>query len=363
MIAVSVAVLFLAVTTAAPFLQFILLGEWDFQAGQCAYKSPQSWAFYRLGLCTLWLMTRDVNPTSWIKWSTFSLVKLRRSLHDQNWLEYDINHWRRLRNADDLVKGLAWIDRSFTRSLDAVYSLYHCLQDIHIPIAAQAVSELNPDVTVTQRLQQVVENPVMQIAYKRDNVIASFLEMHRRTHPSLGSFYLETIVRLSNTRDTVRPFMDWPVRDLLTFPNDIIEQFLMCIKAMIAHEHLTAPNVITVWALIQRIIGQLTGGPDDVEPHINLGFAIIEQFEAWLTRSTPQLEHNDRVALCVYGMVKVFTPSFDFHLWRTRYSGIEKAASLVKVLDECLVKMGGGQVVLTRFVNLRWEELVARCSM
>lgn len=221
-IAISITVLFLFLTTFAPFLQYLFLGEKDFYAAQCPFKSPQSWAFYRLGLRILWPLTWEFKHTSWPSWAAFGVLKVRRSLHDQNWIQHDIRQWRRLRGTDDIIHGLSWINRTFTQSLDAVYSLYHCLQDLDIRTAAQIVSSLGPG--SAEQLQSVLSDHTNQLApQKRDNIDASFLGLHRHMHPSLGTFYLEAIVRILNTQD-VRPFMDWPVRDLSILPNGSLYQ-------------------------------------------------------------------------------------------------------------------------------------------
>lgn len=131
---------------------------------------------------------------------------------------------------------------------------------------------------------------------------------------------------------------------------------------MIAHDRVTSSNVTTIWAIVQRVIRQVNWGTDELESHILLVFGIIEEFERWLLRSTPDLEQRHRVALCVYGVTKALRPSLSFHSLGPQYRCVQQAISLVKTLDECLVKMGGGPVILTPFVNQRWEELVARCS-
>lgn len=219
-VAVGLVVSFLVITTVTPFLQYFFLGDKHFQVAQCAYKSPQSWAFCWLGMNILWLMTCKLEPTSQIRWVRSVLLKLRRSLHDQSWMEHDIRQWRRLRTAEDLVNGLSWIGRTFSQNIDVVHDIYHCLQDLEIPAAAQVASILNPD--AADRLHDVLDKSLGPSAptpeQKRENINASFLELHRRLHPSLTTHYLESIIRILNSQD-VRPFMDWPVRDLLTLPD------------------------------------------------------------------------------------------------------------------------------------------------
>ncbi|KAF8069129.1 hypothetical protein FPV67DRAFT_1414677, partial [Lyophyllum atratum] len=194
--AVSLAMTFLALTTIAPFFQYIVLGERDFHAAQydCSLRSqsPQSWAFFRLGLRFLWLATWSTEPIKSISSSSalnFLKIVIQRSLHDQSWIEYDLRQWRRLRGLEDLIHGITWIDEVFTQSLDAVYSVYHCLSDMDIPSAAQAVSELNPG--AADRLNLAMGSHTFRLAsQKRDNINASFLELHHRAHPTLGASYL-----------------------------------------------------------------------------------------------------------------------------------------------------------------------------
>jgi hypothetical protein len=137
---------------------------------------------------------------------------------------------------------------------------------------------------------------------------------------------------------------------------DIIEQFLMCVKLLIARERVTAPQVITIWALIQRIVRDPAVQDTGPKPsHAHLGFAIIGEFEEWLTRHSEAMEKQHRVALCVYGMIQLFKPSVNpLSLW-TDYP---EATSLVRVLDGYLTGLGGSAVDLTHFVYLRWRALV-----
>lgn len=218
-VAVSLVVLFLVITTTAPLFQYFLLGDKHFQVGQCAYKSPQSWAFYWFGVSILRLLTWNIQLTSRIKWMAPSLLKLRRSLQDQNWIEYDIRQWRRLRDVNDLADALTWIDRTFTQSVDVVHSVYHCLLDLQISTAAHIVSDLNPN--AANRMQEILNDQSFMMPsfaeQTREIIIASFLERHRLTHHTLTTNYLESIIRILNTQD-VQPFIEWPVSNLLELP-------------------------------------------------------------------------------------------------------------------------------------------------
>lgn len=225
-VAVGLVVSFLVVTTTAPFFQYFLLGDKHFQVGQCAYKSPQSWAFYWFGMNTLRLLTWNVQPDSRIRWLASSALKLRRSLHDRDWIEYDIRQWRRLRDVDDLANGLTWIDRTFTQSVE-VYSVYHCLHDFQLSTAANIVSDLNPNSAAL--LRKILDNHALMnpasSEQMREIINSSFLEQHKLTHHTLTPHYLESIIRILNTQD-IQPFIDWPVSDLLKLPTGLILFFL-----------------------------------------------------------------------------------------------------------------------------------------
>lgn len=131
----------------------------------------------------------------------------------------------------------------------------------------------------------------------------------------------------------------------------------MCVKLLIARERVTAPQVITIWALIQRIVQDPTvydTSPMARSTRTHLAFAIIGEFEKWLTRRSETMQKQHRVALCVYGMIQVFKPSENpLSSWRDYPEG----TSLVQALDMDIMELGG-VVYLTEFVYLRWRALV-----
>ncbi|KAG6915221.1 hypothetical protein DXG01_012640 [Tephrocybe rancida] len=353
-VAVSSTILFLVLTTIAPCLQFLYLGEQDFHAVQCPYKSPQSWAFFRLGLGILRIAFLGSNSQSWI--SIFNVVKIKRALRDRNWIEHDLEQWRRIRGMDDLVRGIIWIDKTFSQSLEVVYSIYHCLMDLDISGAAQVVSEVNPG--AAERLNIVLRNSTHQFrSEKRENINVTFWETHRRMHPDLKSYYLESVIRITNVQDSL-PFIDWPVKDILVLPRDIIQQFLMSIASMVGRDLVTGPNAITIWALLRRVVEQ--NRKTGLGSHPDLVISIVDKFDQWVVRSKPGLEQKDRVSICVYGMVKVFRSSFDFHLAGREHPGLYVVVSLAISLD-ALLNQGVLSEALTPYVSQRWLELVNRC--
>lgn len=136
---------------------------------------------------------------------------------------------------------------------------------------------------------------------------------------------------------------------------DIVEQFLMSVKLLIARERVTAPHAITIWALIQRTLrGPSTAGAGPKPPHAHLGFALMGEFEEWLTRRSESMEKRHRVALCVYGMISTFKPAINpLSVW-VDYA---EAVSLVRALDGYLSELGGGAAFLTHSIHQQWQVL------
>ena len=119
-IVVGLTFFFLAATTILPALQSVSASfhpSWR-QAVPCAYKSPQSWAFFKLLMGVI---------------SCFGPSHLYPKSRD--WFMHDLEYCK---GPDPLLRSLAWIGNTLTKNLTAVRSIYHSLKD-QLPINAWRV--------------------------------------------------------------------------------------------------------------------------------------------------------------------------------------------------------------------------------
>lgn len=125
-VVVGLTFFFLAATTILPALQSVSASfhpSWR-QAVPCAYKSPQSWAFFKLVMGVV---------------SSFGPSHLYPK--SANWHAHDLEYWK---GPDPVLRSLAWIGNTLTKNLTAVRSIYHSLEDL-LPINAWRVFCLMAD--------------------------------------------------------------------------------------------------------------------------------------------------------------------------------------------------------------------------
>ncbi|KAF9485640.1 hypothetical protein BDN70DRAFT_916765 [Pholiota conissans] len=193
---ISLPILFLIATTILPTLQLLLVSfqiSSDYSMpSQCAYKSPQSWAFlhlFLLGMRISYFLHRILGYISWPNQfmasletisSVFSkatinilaklhvcMIELPLDVHAacnrQNWVEFDIT-WLAFRDAHYLSQqksALIWADDIFRPSYDLVQALvtsakehaiyepvvlaaYHGMKELCDAIVADEILDLEP---------------------------------------------------------------------------------------------------------------------------------------------------------------------------------------------------------------------------
>jgi len=249
-VASGAVMLFLVGTTILPAFQYLFTTDLNLRVDQCPYKSPQSWAFYRLSfrimqlyrLIITWsakiilvfhrhILVKDIEAQEPVSKPNIGSSQFGRfdAVHrDKNWNDYDIR-WRYMRDAtffdeetgepckpedgQDLINGLKWIDQTFSEDIDTVHLIFWCVRDLGTVQAAQMVSELDPDVSYLTGLlfpsgprkpsfYEGLPVPDKQI---REHIFTVFLWLHKHIHPSLNESYLERTIRLMNTNSKCIP--------------------------------------------------------------------------------------------------------------------------------------------------------------
>ena len=404
---VGIVMFFLAATTVLPALQHAITKNDHLRIPQCPYKSPQSWLFYRMGERTFfWIFSSSLN-LPWLNLGDSPrFYRLFKSAADLNWMMFDMR-WRHLRDAEEVVRGsarklkdsedtvhaLQWINDTFTQSVEAVYPIYHTLADLEIPAATLTVAGFH-----LERGQ--IDNATLRVmlddrfspkeCQKRDIISAFYLHLHQDTHPVLKSMYIESVIRILNSQQVPEPFYDWLSQILQqvatttsssssSLPPESSEeeessgalllqqqhhllnpeihiQILLCVKTLLARNALQILDVVVAWSLLHRLLssGMRTVLPnddhDDDDPpttttvivglngvinihHLKLACAMFEEFQVWLTKGK-EMNRWERVKLCSEGMLTVFAPPVDIAwLERTCPAEMSKAASLLRSLE------------------------------
>lgn len=234
-IAIGLLLVFVFATTMLPTFQLLRCDRW-LQVAQCAYKSPQSWMFYRLVL----MIIKCLKPLSRVV-RGFKLFSgsLHSFLRCRGWNDYD-TLWQKTRREenlhdahgkqDGLSNALVWIIQNFKQDASAMHAIHHCLQDVSLSAAARVVSALDP--RVDERLSSMLK-PQLLRSYtgerrflqphselKRDLIMAYFHEIHRPIHPESAVHQLEHVIRLMNSSEhwRLRPYLEWPVHDIYAYP-------------------------------------------------------------------------------------------------------------------------------------------------
>ncbi|KXN91405.1 hypothetical protein AN958_00667 [Leucoagaricus sp. SymC.cos] len=163
--------------------------------------------------------------------------------------------------------------------------------------------------TAGRRLLQPHNGP------KRDLIMAHFHEEQRQIHPDSEIYQLEHIVRLVNSSEhwRPRPYLGWPVQDILVYPEDLAHEFLYCLIAKFSRNSdiFTRSEVHGIWGIIEDLSTGLnerdrTAGTTKVI----LISALIQQLDEWLKRSSIHITLNraERVRICVQGLIDIFFP-------------------------------------------------------
>lgn len=303
--------------------------------------------------------------------------------------------WRRLRDAqevvrgvaknledsDDIIRGLQWLNATFSHSVEAIHHIHHAIADLELTAAATTVSGFYikgqiDDATLRVMLDDRFSPTETQ---KRDIVSAYYLNMHHSSHPALKTLYIETVIRILNSQDVPRPFYDWlsEILQELASPSststqghaaarqsyinaEIKVQVLLCVKNIISRRRaLQTSDVVVAWALLHRLVAPSLASsalPDegsDAVPicantqHLKLACALFEEFEMWIQAGNA-IERWERVKLCAEGMLTVFGAAPDMMWLRGVCPDIYKARSLVCTLGTHFATLGGPEEVLAR---------------
>ncbi|KDR67793.1 hypothetical protein GALMADRAFT_1061877 [Galerina marginata CBS 339.88] len=407
-IAVGMVLLVLLGTTVLPALQSHFTRDPYLQVGQCPYKSPQSWAFYRLSLHVVQVYRyalrqiarflfalrkqppADIEEDAQEPVSKVGLSHFGRmvAVHlDKNWTDYDIR-WRSIRDAtfldpdtgepsepqdgDDIIHGLKWIDQTFSEDIDTVYFVFYCLLELGTPQAAQMVGELDPDVAYLPQLliptgsrPALYDGSPMPDIQTREHIYMVFLWLHRHIHPSLHVPYLECSIRLMNTTSQCVPHLALrqSEEDLQGVSLEIVVQLFNSLKRVVAHKSITKQHGSDIWAFLRDIyLSYQYPSPGPHHDLLSLTFDIFEQFHLWLRPSNvlPE-EYRQRVETCAVGLTRVFALMDAQAIFALRQMDFfTKLERLVRDLDSYNMHWQDRSAILKGLNKRRWPDLMEK---
>jgi len=350
---------FLLATTFLPALQLCFVSDSSLRRAQCAYKSPQSWAFHRL---VTWIVWFSSPRTRLLRRPPFWLVRYQRFIKEKNWVDHDMR-WHEARSRAqtkdatddsrcDIVQGLAWIGRNLGQTVDMVYAVYHCIRDLSSAFSQQVVSQISNKTEHYLSSEKMVTYLGSTSEEERREIMATlFLEVNRPAYPQLDQYQVESVVRILNTRLQVKedhdvpiaesfPFVNWPmhIRTLPAgrFPSfliialfhplkppchsaDLISQFLLCVKHLVERRQLPLEQEDDTWIMIHRILTSPSTRREDHSAHhqhARLALEIIAAFE----NNLPTIGQSDvngqndlddtrkKVRECVGRIIRVLSP-------------------------------------------------------
>ncbi|PPQ75728.1 hypothetical protein CVT24_002581 [Panaeolus cyanescens] len=380
---IAVVMLFLGITTALPALQHAFTRDNHLRIPQCPYKSPQSWLCYRS--CNA--IFRVISTLQIPKFELPFFHRLFKSATDLNWMTFDMR-WRQLRDAeevvrgtakklrdsDDLIHSLQWINNTFTQSVEAVYPIYHNLGDMDISVAAATVSGFYQDGQIDNATLRVMLDDRFSPTedQKREIILAYYLHLHCEAHPILKPMYVENVIRILNSQEVPPSFYEWIsqiLQDLATaspsntsssalLNPDLSIQALLCVKNLITRNRrggLQTLDIVVAWSLLHRLLSSsISTVPDDrsVDVNVNTHYLkvacdLFEVFEGWIAQGKA-IERWERVKVCAEGMMTIFPPSTDITVLQSLCPEMDKAVDLVQSLEDHIDALGGPSAILLK---------------
>lgn len=269
--------LFLAVTTVLPALQVIITQDRHLRIAQCPYKSPQSWAFYRVAIFSArFALYVDQYMRGQNQRIATKRGVLRCLSQVRNWLQYDI-YWWQLREAfsvnaagepclttdsHDIIGGLVWIAEASLHSIPWLSAVQACFRDLDSLPAVKALRLLfrtKGDLSVPSELR-VVRDPVIHQDIVAAHVLSYFREHNHQLHEFLLPHRTELYVRIRNSSVgsyNMKDGVTCPVstfHDVKQLPKDIYIQFLYCFSSLLSKKDVKQEDMDAAWYIFVIIL-------------------------------------------------------------------------------------------------------------
>ncbi|KAF9467945.1 hypothetical protein BDZ94DRAFT_1318466 [Collybia nuda] len=375
---VGTALTLVVITTILPFLQYLFhfsgLRSPIEPDSQCAFKSPQSWAFHLLGIWTVGFYGRI--RMKFLGGTAVNYLQLALWLPDPNWVKYDLRWQARGRYVE---RGISWFNKTFAQNLDAIHSIYHCLENLDLDIAAGSVSRIikeawSPIVPFAGLIlptSQYFARPDLHNENTKqatqDLVLASYLVIHHRADASLSLRCVELCSRILNNNismggedssSIILEFLNVVLaRALLT--EELFAQLSSSIMALLDHDQITNTDISTFWDIFNNVLRQYPGVGPDPGPR-RPAYALLDHVGQWLQRSmNSELSAADkhyRVMICSRGISGTYwSLQAKAELKQTKkLPEFQAAELLVRHIDEIFASIGGASTIMSPWGTDSW---------
>ncbi|CAA7267208.1 unnamed protein product [Cyclocybe aegerita] len=334
---VGITMVFFMATTIIPCIQHLahLSRVWTVggrePGPQCAFKSPQAWAFHLL-ITEVFSLYSSIKRSLFYGTAANYLQAQLDSWHsdDANWLTYD-QRWRI--HGRFIERGINWFDKTFARgnsNVDAINNVYHCLESLEPHVSAACVSQIidenwDPLVPLVGLVQPALENFQMQPmaedvpeAFSNDMILSSYLVVHHKADNRIAFRCMEQCARMLNSPALNTEFTAIILEVLKvvtsptsTSPSDLlVTQLLTAFKRLFASNLLSIDEVPTFWSVVLRMAKQneLPAGRSPLP--LTSVRALLKHVERWLARvvDSPHLTIADKqyiVTRCSIGISSI----------------------------------------------------------
>ncbi|KAF8182032.1 hypothetical protein BJ912DRAFT_881960 [Pholiota molesta] len=387
---VGISLIYLVATTVSPSFQSLCAALTLFSSdsrerrAQCAFKSPQSWAFR---LLIIWIISLCSN----LKQHLFYGAAVNH--WDANWVKFD-QRWQK--HGKYIQRGISWFEKTFVHgnhNLGAIYNVYNCLESLEPDVSAACVSQIienhwNPLLPLFGLVQPTLKSFEDQMfsydipeSFARDMVLASYLVVHHKAHSDLSLQCVERCTRMLNDLPALQGLTP-VILEILNMvipapvaPDELGTQITTALSKAFLSDSISTSDQLTFWSILHQIVRKHQNHDIPLDK-------LFYQIELWLTRTmlSPILPHSEKQITLkhsaigissVYRLLRIqasfseTVPSAGPSVSGEGQSVPEYLRSFIRLLDDLMESTGGSDMILSlweardwnMFKQEAWEEL------
>ncbi|KAF8717505.1 hypothetical protein AX14_012177 [Amanita brunnescens Koide BX004] len=312
----GITLLFLAATTVLPSFQFLFHASYRLRVPQCPYKSPQAWAFCRLGFYLFSLLsyimpdpkftfdaTANYVMSDWMQWR-HRFARGKHALKFASWQHFD-NYWydsrvQQMHNDrpseldSDFVDGLENLAETLVPESPVFYHLLQCMRNA--PLETNKLGPALKRIFGDQHNRAYSALERLSIVQAKDSIGVLSLrylpDPAARISPEAIKSYWELAIRINNTaadEDGLVEFLP-PISlehvKQVTIPEDIIYQAFTSIGRLARADRDLRYGIDNMFVLLVSALARMSLDQDnDNRPQLDglmrAMFDTCEQIERW----------------------------------------------------------------------------------